>query len=232
MGDNIIKNDQRSTYVLTTQNGIVNTMMANTSVVPQQTSRPNTLLINDQRANNSLLFTPNDYNKFLLSTPEIDDRLRGYTTPDLINAFVTQSTNNEQPSPGAKILDEILATPGDNNNYHPLLPTTTSFDHVTHTIVSNTDNRKHENVSPYPMNQLNSQTLSRERSISSSMNDYDSSNSTGTLSPTQTHLHLNSVKDELQYVPSVRAGPHNGQELVRKEKNVKEIDKQHKNVVQ
>jgi hypothetical protein len=75
---------------------------------------------------NSILLTPNDYNKLLLNTPELDEKLRGYTiisnttptiqlqTPDLINAITAQPANNitfaadGQPSPGVKILEELL----------------------------------------------------------------------------------------------------------------------------
>lgn len=91
-----MKNDYDSNFAILTQNPA----MKNISVVPQQSNRPSTLLINAQRPNDPSLFTPNDYNNFFLSTPEVHDRLRGYTTPDLINALATQTANDGQPSPG------------------------------------------------------------------------------------------------------------------------------------
>jgi hypothetical protein len=100
MGDNSIKNGYASNFTFLPQNQTVNTTTTNMSVVPQSSSRPNTLPINGQRTNNPALFTPSDYNKFFLSTPEVDDTLRGYSTPDLINALSTQPMNDGQPSPG------------------------------------------------------------------------------------------------------------------------------------
>lgn len=62
------------------------------SVVPQQIStRPNTLQINAPTAINPSFFTPSDYTKFSLSTP------------DLINALASQTTNEGTPSPGLLI---------------------------------------------------------------------------------------------------------------------------------
>ena len=95
-----MKNDQKQNFPLYPQNGTSTATTRNMSVVPQHSSRPSTLQINGQQANNLSVFTPNDYNKFLLSTPEIDLRLRGFTTPDLINSITVQTTTNEQPSPG------------------------------------------------------------------------------------------------------------------------------------
>jgi len=214
MGDNTLKNDYDLNCSFNTQNQTTITM----SVVPQQSARPSTLPINGQRANDPSLFTPNDYSKLFLSTPEIDERLRGYTTPDLINALTTQTANDGQPSPGAKMLEEMFATHVNNNN-RPILPPTNLFDPVTNRLVSNLDNRKQEHVPTYDINRRNSQTSSRNRSISSSMNDNESSNSTTPSSPMSTHLHLNRVKDELQHVPSMQgnspSGPIDG---VKKEK--------------
>jgi hypothetical protein len=99
MGDNIIKNDYDSNFSFISQNQTTRNM----SVVPQQSHRPSTLPINGPHPNDPSFFTPNDYSKLFLSTPEIDDRLRGYTTPDLINALATQTANDEQPSPGLLI---------------------------------------------------------------------------------------------------------------------------------
>lgn len=85
MGDNIIKTDYDSSYSYTILNQAGRTM----SIVPQQTSsRPSTLPLNGQYMNNSSMFTPNDYAKFSLSTP------------DLINVLTTQTANDGQPSPG------------------------------------------------------------------------------------------------------------------------------------
>jgi len=91
MSDNIIKNDYGSNFTFTSQN----ITSRNMSAVPQQSTRPNTLPIND-----STLFTSNDYSKYFFATSEVDERLRGYTTPDLINALTTQIANDGQPSPG------------------------------------------------------------------------------------------------------------------------------------
>ena len=94
-------------------------------IVPSS-SRPSTLQLGGHRMANSILLTPNDYNKLLLNTPELDEKLRGYTiisnttptlqlqTPDLINAITAQPAGNitfaadGQPSPGVKILEELL----------------------------------------------------------------------------------------------------------------------------
>jgi len=99
MGDNTIKSDYDSNFSFISQNQTTRNM----SVVPQQSHRPSTLPINGPHPNDPSFFTPNDYCKLFLSTPEIDDRLRGYTTPDLINALATQTANDEQPSPGLLI---------------------------------------------------------------------------------------------------------------------------------
>jgi hypothetical protein len=218
MGDNIVKNDYDLNFPFIAQNQTVNTTTRTMSVVPQQSTRPSTLPINGQRTNDPLLFTPNDYNKLYLSTPEMDERLRGYTTPDLINALTTQAANDGQPSPGAKILDEIFTTHVNNNN-RSILPPTNSFDPVTNRFISNSDHQKQENLPTYDINRRNSQTLSRNRSISSSMNDYESSNSATPSSPLSTYQHKNRVKDELQHVPSMGTNP-NGEpkDVVKKEK--------------
>jgi hypothetical protein len=100
MGDNIIKSDYDTNFPFIQENQTIRNM----SVVPQQSHRPSTLPINGQHSNDPSFFTPNDYGKLFLSTPEIDERLRGYTTPDLINALTTQTAgNDEQPSPGLLI---------------------------------------------------------------------------------------------------------------------------------
>jgi chromosome segregation ATPase len=60
-----------------------------------------------------------------------------------------------------------------------------------------------------------SQTTSRNRSISSSINDNESSNSTAPSTPTSIHR----GRDELQHVPSMNGnGPRDPKDIVRKEK--------------
>jgi hypothetical protein len=210
MSDNIIKNDYGSNFTFTSQN----ITSRNMSAVPQQSTRPNTLPINDPT-----LFTSNDYSKYFFATSEVDERLRGYTTPDLINALTTQIANDGQPSPGAKMLEEMFNNHVHNNN-RPIIPVVNPFDPVTNRLISNPDNRQQENNSMYQMNRRISQTSSRNRSISSSMNDNESTNSTAPSSPISIHQHRNRVKDELQHVPSV-AQSHSvddSKDFVKKEK--------------
>lgn len=69
-------------------------------VAPHPSTRPSTLPFNGQRFNPQSLFTPGDYDKMLLSTPELEARVRGYTTPELINSLTTPTVTDEQPSPG------------------------------------------------------------------------------------------------------------------------------------
>jgi predicted nucleic acid-binding Zn-ribbon protein len=134
MDDHTMKNEQDNQQVepnlsFVAQNETVSTT-TNMSPPPSRTvpgsSRPSTLQLGGQRMANSILLTPNDYNKLLLNTPELDEKLRGYTiisnttptiqlqTPDLINAITAQPANNitfaadGQPSPGVKILEELL----------------------------------------------------------------------------------------------------------------------------
>ncbi|CAF0794955.1 unnamed protein product [Rotaria sp. Silwood1] len=134
MDDHTAKNEQDVHQVepnlsFIAQNETVSTT-TNMSPPPSRavpsSSRPSTLQLTGQRMANSILLTPNDYNKLLLSTPELDEKLRNYTivsnttptvqlqTPDLINAITNQSGNNitfasdGQPSPGVKILEELL----------------------------------------------------------------------------------------------------------------------------
>lgn len=95
MGDNMMKNDYDSNFPFMQQHHD----RKNMPMIQQQSMRPNTLSINAQRSTNPPLFTPNDYGKFFLSTPEVDETLRGYTTPDLINALTTHTGHNIQPSP-------------------------------------------------------------------------------------------------------------------------------------
>lgn len=134
MDDHTLKNDQDPQQVepnlsFVAQNETVSTT-TNMSPPPSRavpsSSRPSTLQLGGQRMANSILLTPNDYNKLLLSTPELDDKLRGYTiisnttptvqlqTPDIINAITAQPATNiafavdGQPSPGIKVIEELL----------------------------------------------------------------------------------------------------------------------------
>ncbi|CAF2358230.1 unnamed protein product [Rotaria sp. Silwood2] len=134
MDDHTAKNEQDVHQVepnlsFVAQNETVSTT-TNMSPPPSRavpsSSRPSTLQLTGQRMANSILLTPNDYNKLLLSTPELDEKLRNYTivsnttptiqlqTPDLLNAIANQSGSNitfssdGQPSPGVKILEELL----------------------------------------------------------------------------------------------------------------------------
>ena len=133
MDEHTLKNDQDPQQVepnlsFVAQNETVSTT-TNMSPPPSRavpsSSRPSTLQLGGQRMASSILLTPNDYNKLLLSTPELDDKLRGYTiisnttptiqlqTPDIINAITAQPANitfavDGQPSPGVKVIEELL----------------------------------------------------------------------------------------------------------------------------
>jgi hypothetical protein len=126
MDDHTLKNEQDPQQVepnlsFVAQNETVSTttnMSPPPSRIVPSSSRPSTLQLSGQRMASSNLFTPNDYNKLLLSTPELDEKLRGYTivsnttptvqlqTPDIINAITAQPASNitfaadGQPSPG------------------------------------------------------------------------------------------------------------------------------------
>jgi hypothetical protein len=130
MDDHTIKNEQDPQQVepnlsFVAQNETVSTttnMSPPPSRIVPSSSRPSTLQLGGQRMGNSILLTPNDYNKLLLSTPELDEKLRGYTiisnttptvqlqTPDLINAITAQPASNitfaadGQPSPGIYLI--------------------------------------------------------------------------------------------------------------------------------
>ena len=68
--------------------------------------RPTTLPIGEQYVTNTIQFTPGDLTKIQMSTPELDGRARGYTTPELINALSGSIGFNEQISPGLlKLID-------------------------------------------------------------------------------------------------------------------------------
>lgn len=125
MDDHTIKNEQDGQNVepnlsFVAQNETVSTT-TNMSPPPSRavpsSSRPSSLQLGGQRLTSSMLLTPNDYNKLVLSTPELDDKLRGYTiisnttptvqlqTPDLLSAIAAQPASNlfasdGQPSPG------------------------------------------------------------------------------------------------------------------------------------
>ena len=125
MDDHSLKNEQdgqqvEANLLYVAQNETVSTT-TNMSPPPSRTvpssSRPSTLQLGAQRNYKSILLTPNDYNKLVLSTPELDDKVRTYTiisnttptvqlqTPDLIGGITTQMlsnvafTNDGQPSP-------------------------------------------------------------------------------------------------------------------------------------
>ena len=126
MDDHIIKSDQdgqqaEPNIAFVAQNETVSTttnMSPPPSRIVPSSSRPSTLQLSGSRMGHSILFTPNDYNKLVLSTPELDEKLRGYTiisnttptvqlqTPDIINAITAQPAGNitfatdGQPSPG------------------------------------------------------------------------------------------------------------------------------------
>jgi len=136
MDDHIIKSDQDGQQVEpniahVAQHETVSTttnMSPPPSRVVPNSSRPSTLQLGGSRMTSSILLTPNDYNKLILSTPELDEKLRGYTiisnttptiplqTPDIINAITAQATGSlgfgadALPSPGAKVLEELLSS--------------------------------------------------------------------------------------------------------------------------
>ena len=126
MDDHIIKSDQdgqqaEPNIAFVAQNETVSTttnMSPPPSRIVPSSSRPSSLQLGGSRMNTSILLTPNDYNKLLLSTPELDEKLRGYTiissttptvqlqTPDIINAITAQPSGtiafgaDALPSPG------------------------------------------------------------------------------------------------------------------------------------
>jgi hypothetical protein len=84
--------------------------------------------------------------------------------------------------------------------------------------VSTTDYQKQENVPTYRGTRKQSQVSLRDRSISSSMNDNESSTSTDSSSP-MAYMHPNRVKDELQHVPSMQMKfPGEQNDPIKKEK--------------
>lgn len=65
------------------------------------TNRPTTLPITGENFHPSYLLTPGDYTKLLLTTPELDNQARGFTTPELINALSGGMVQfDERNSPG------------------------------------------------------------------------------------------------------------------------------------
>jgi hypothetical protein len=133
MDDHTLKNEQDPQQVepnlsFVAQNETVST--TNMSPPPSRavpsSSRPSTLQLSGQRMPNSILLTPNDYNKLLLTTPELDEKLRGYTivsnttptvqlqTPDIINAITAHQASNitfaadGQPSPGLILINNKI----------------------------------------------------------------------------------------------------------------------------
>jgi len=209
MTDNSIKseNDLNSPYTI--YPGTMHPTMTNISVVPQISTRPTTLPINNPHMNNRLLFTPNDHDKFSLSTP------------DLISALTTpQVFNDGQPSPGTKAFHEMfdVNTTSINNQHHPIQSSTHPLHHDMHQLVSNTIQQNSERISTFRTNRSNSQISStRDRSISSSMNEHDSSNSTAPSSPTGSYTYR--TKDELQHVPSMKSqNSEESGDLIKKER--------------
>lgn len=125
--------------------------------------RPTTLLIGEQYGTNPILFTPGDFTKIQVSTPELDGRARGYTTPELINVLSGSNGFHEQISPGTKLIEEMI------NSQHQQMSsysTLTAEPSVYATVPS-------------------SDYFVRDRSVSSSIQDQDSSNSTSASSPPQ-----------------------------------------------
>jgi chromosome segregation ATPase len=118
------------------------------------------------------------------------------------------------------MLEEMFTNHVNNNNNRSIIPSMNPYDPVTNRLISNPDNRKQENTSMYQINRRTSQTSSRNRSISSSMNDNESSNSTTPSSPLSIHQHRNRLKDELQHVPSINGttGYEEPRDVVKKEK--------------
>lgn len=90
MDEKIIRSsiyEHNSSYL--TQTGSHHPIEGTLSIVPQQISlRPSTLPINGPSTMNPSFFTPTDYSKFSLSTP------------DLINVLTTQPIIEGTPSPG------------------------------------------------------------------------------------------------------------------------------------
>ncbi|UJR22807.1 hypothetical protein I4U23_025837 [Adineta vaga] len=210
MTDNSTKYENDSNLTYQRYPGTMHPMMTNMSVVPQISTRPTSLTINNQHLNNTMLFTPNQQDKFSLSTPE------------LINALATPSFNNGQPSPGTKVFDEMFNMPMNNINqqYSSVQPSMHPVHPNMHPFVSNAVHQKPESIPTHRMNRTNSQiSSSRHRSISSSMNENDSSNSTAPSSPTGSYTYSNHIKDELQHVPSMKTG-HSGEpnDAVKKER--------------
>jgi hypothetical protein len=130
MDDHGMKNEQDGQQVepnlsFIAQNETVSTT-TNMSPPPSRmvpsSSRPSTLQLGGTCLTGSILLTPNDYSKLLLTTPELDDKLRTYTiisnttptvqlqTPDLINAITAHSAHgltfsaDGQPSPGSIVV--------------------------------------------------------------------------------------------------------------------------------
>lgn len=134
MNEHMMKSDQDAqqaepNIAFVAQNETVSTT-TNMSPPPSRnvpsSSRPSTLQLGGSRMNNPMLLTPNDYNKLLLSTPELDDKLRAYTiipnstptvqlqTPDIINAITGTNATfvaDAQPSPG------LFVDPIDRSNF-------------------------------------------------------------------------------------------------------------------
>lgn len=135
----------------------------------------------------------NDYEKHLFGTPSMgyDYQGQGYTTPDVINALSSGNTFDGQTPQTMKILEDSFNM---HSNASIRTPVTSTLNH---SMI----------YAHHPM---------RHRSISSSMQDQESSNSTLASSPYST----NPTGDELQNVPSAgrKTSPECGDDLQRKEK--------------
>ncbi|CAF1621431.1 unnamed protein product [Rotaria magnacalcarata] len=215
-----IKHEHELNYSYIEQNQTINSIRQNISIISQSTSRPNTLQIDGQHISNAMLFTPSDYNSLSLSTPELDSRLRGFTTPELLNALEMQTPINEQSSTGSHIINGMFPQPIDNNNTRSMFPTTNQYDSSTCQIVSNNDMLKQENIPIYHLPRSNSQASSYNPSVSSFAMDNDLSNSQESSSPSSTSHQSKQQKDELQHVPSMRTKARGEEppDIVRKEK--------------
>lgn len=109
----------------------------------------------------------------------------------------------------------MLHTPINNNihNYHTLMPTQNPYDtNGNRLLIPTIDNRQQDSVSPY-------QISPRNRSISSSIHDNESSNSTTPSSPTSNYQNHGHIKNELQHVPSSNSNPDGvPKDIVKREK--------------
>lgn len=161
-------------------------------------NRPTTLPILSQTFQNNSQFTPGDYSKLLLTTPELDFQARGFTTPELINALAGATSMDEQNAPGIRLIEELM------NNQNSSIRTT-----LTPSVNSYFPSNLTENVPSYS-SQIPAGNIIRDRSVSSSIQDQDSSSSAIDSSPGR-------HGDESQ-VPSVGYEAGEGDDVIRREK--------------